>query len=323
VVLDVYRRQTNNLLFDPRLPATAGIASPPIVNVGEMRNTGFDLSIGHEGSWWNATLNVGRYKNKILTIDGETESFVGTAIDTRFGDLIINQVGHPVGSFYGYVADGMFRDAADVTAHATQAGAAPGRIKFRDINGDDQITLADRTIIGDPHPDFTAGLDLGARRGNFDVSATFFGTFGNDIFENQKEFYVFREFNTNVRRDLFENSWTPQNPNARYPRLDKNDSYSWAVSSYYVEDGSYIRLRSLQLGYNTPSALGRWFPAGSRVYLQADNLFTITDYPGLDPALPAASVTGAAGDVRDQYRGVDRGSYPSNRVFSVGVVTAF
>ena len=323
VVLDVYRRQTNNLLFDPRLPATAGIASPPIVNVGEMRNTGFDLSIGHEGSWWNATLNVGHYKNKILTIDGETESFIGTAIDTRFGDLIINQVGHPVGSFYGYIADGMFRDAADVTAHATQAGAAPGRIKFRDVNGDDQITLADRTIIGDPHPDFTAGLDLGARRGNFDVSATFFGTFGNDIFENQKEFYVFREFNTNVRRDLFENSWTPENPNARYPRLDKNDSYSWAVSSYYVEDGSYIRLRSLQLGYNTPTSLGRWFPAGSRVFVQADNLFTITDYPGLDPALPAASVTGAAGDVRDQYRGVDRGSYPSNRVFSVGVVTSF
>jgi hypothetical protein len=266
---------------------------------------------------------VGHYKNKILSIDGEAESFVADAIDTRFGSLIINQVGHPIGSFYGYVADGFFRDAADVAAHASQPGAAPGRIKFRDVNGDDQITLADRTIIGDPHPDFTAGLDLTARRGNFDAAATFFGSFGNDIFENQKEFYVFREFNTNVRKDLLANSWTPTNQNAKYPRLDKNDSYSWAVSSYYVEDGSYIRLRSFQLGYTTPSSFGRWFQAGSRVYLQADNLFTITDYPGLDPSLPAASVTGAAGDVRDQYRGVDRGSYPSNRVFSIGVVTSF
>jgi TonB-linked SusC/RagA family outer membrane protein len=322
VVVDVYRRQTNNLLFDPRLPATAGIAAPPIVNVGEMRNTGFDLSIGHEGAFWNATLNVGRYKNKILSIDGRAESFVGP-ISTRFGNQVINQVGHPIGAFYGYIADGMFRDAAEVAAHATQPGAAPGRIRFRDVNGDGTITLADRTIIGDPHPDFTAGLDLGARYRDFDLSATFFGTFGNDIFENQKEFYVFREFNTNVRRDLLENSWTPENPDAKYPRLDKNDSYSWQLSSYYVEDGSYIRLRNVQLGYTVPMSLGRWFQAGSRVYIQAENLFTITDYPGLDPSLPAAEVSGAAGDVRDQYRGIDRGSYPSNRIFSFGVVTSF
>jgi TonB-dependent starch-binding outer membrane protein SusC len=324
VVLDVYRRQTNNLLFDPRLPATAGIASPPIVNIGKMRNTGFDLSIGHQSPSWGATLNVGHYKNKIIAIAGETESFFATAIDIRADvPIVINQVGHPIGAFYGYVADGFFRDAADVASSPTQDGAQPGRIKFRDINGDDQITLADRTIIGDPHPDFTAGLDLTARRGNWDASVTFFGTFGNDIFENQKEFYVFREFNTNVRKDLLANSWTPTNQNAKYPRLDKNDTYSWQPSSFYVEDGSYMRLRSLQLGYTTTTSFGRWFQAGSRVYLQADNLFTITDYPGLDPSLPAASVTGAAGDVRDQYRGIDRGSYPSNRIFSIGIVTAF
>jgi hypothetical protein len=155
------------------------------------------------------------------------------------------------------------------------------------------------------------------------LSTTFFGTFGNDIFENQKEFYVFREFNTNVKKDLFENSWRPDNLDAEYPRLDKNDTFSWQPSSYYVEDGSYIRLRSVQLGFTTPTSLGRWFQAGSRVYVQADNLFTITDYEGLDPSLPAANVTGAAGDIRDQYRGIDRGSYPSNRVISVGVVTAF
>ena len=287
-----------------------------------MKNTGFDLSIGHEARSWNATLNVGRYKNEIVSIDGATESFRGP-ISTRFGNQVINQVGNPIGAFYGYIAEGFFRDAADVAGHATQAGAAPGRMKFRDVNGDGQVTLADQTIIGNPHPDFTAGLDLGARYGNWDLSTTFFGTFGNDIFENQKEFYVFREFSTNVRKDLLANSWTPQNPNSKYPRLDKNDTFSWALSSYYVEDGSYIRLRNLQLGYTVPNSFGRWFKAGSRVYVAAENLFTITDYEGLDPSLPAANINGAAGDVRDQYRGVDRGSYPSNRTFSVGVVTSF
>ena len=320
LVVDVYRRNTNNLLFDPALPATAGIASPPIVNIGKMRNTGIDFSIGHQAASWNVTFNGSHYSNKIVSIDGVQDFFYGP-ISTRFGNQIINKVGSPIGSFYGYIADGFFRDAADVTAHAKQDGAAPGRIKFRDLNGDGVINLADRTIIGNPHPKFTAGLDLGARHGNFDLAATIFGTYGNDIFENQMEFYVFREFETNVRSDLLANSWTPQNLNAKYPRLDVSDLFSRAISSYYVKDGSYTRLRNLQIGYTLPTA-SRYLP-GARVYLQGDNLFTFTGYDGLDPALPAANTFGPAGDVRDQYRGVDRGSYPSNRIFSVGIVTSF
>ena len=208
-----------------------------------------------------------------------------------------------------------------MAAHAKQDGAAPGRIKFRDVNGDGVVDNNDRTIIGSPHPKFTAGLDLGARRGNFDVSATIFGTYGNKIFENEMEFYVFREFETNVRKDLLENSWTPTNLNAKYPRLDVSDGNSSTISSFYVKDGSYTRLRNMQVGYTLPSS-AKYLP-GARVYLQGDNLFTKTNYDGLDPALPAANTFGPAGDVRDQYRGVDRGSYPSNRVFSVGVVTSF
>ncbi len=215
----------------------------------------------------------------------------------------------------------MFKDDADVASHAKQDGAAPGRIKFRDVDGDGEVTLADRTIIGNPHPDFTAGLDLGVRRGNFDLSATLFGTYGNDIFDVQKEFYVFRNFSTNVRKDLLNNSWTPEHTNAKYPRLDQNDVFSHAISSFYVEDGSYTRLRNVQLGYNVPASM-RWLP-GSRIYVQAENLFTITGYNGLDPALPAANIFGPAGDIRDQYRGIDRGVYPSSRTFSVGVTTSF
>jgi TonB-linked SusC/RagA family outer membrane protein len=320
VVLDVYQRKTNNLLFDPRTPGTAGIAAPPIVNVGKMENTGIDFSIGTQGASWSATFNGSHYKNEIVSIDGVQDFFYGP-ITTRFGNQVINQVGSPIGSFYGLVADGFFRDDADVGSHPTQDGAAPGRIKFRDVNGDGQITLDDQTIIGSPHPDFTASLDLQFRRGNWDLSSTVFGTFGNEIFDVQKEFYVFRNFSTNVRSDRLDNSWTPENPNAKYPRLDVNDTYSHAISSFYVEDGSYVRLRNVQLGYNVPLT-SRWISA-TRIYLQAENLFTITGYDGLDPSLPAANVSGAAGDIRDQYRGVDRGVYPSNRTFSIGLVTSF
>src|SRR4051812_3321609 len=326
VVLDVYRRTTNNLLFDPRTPAPAGIAAPPIVNIGKMRNTGFDFSVGHSGSWWNATFNGSHYKNTILSIDGVQTSFFGPG-STRLGsDITINQVGQAIGSFYGFIADGYFQNAADVAAHATQDGAAPGRIKFRDISGPDGtpdgvVDANDLTIIGSPHPKFTAGLDLGARHGNWDASATIFGTYGNKIFENQMDFYVFQDFSSNVRKDLLANSWTPTNQNAKYPILDINDSFSGRPSSYYVKDGSYTRLRNLQVGYTLPSG-ARYLPGG-RIYLQGENLFTKTNYDGLDPALPAANANGAAGDIRDQFMGVDQGAYPTNRIISIGIVTSF
>jgi TonB-linked SusC/RagA family outer membrane protein len=333
-IVDLYQRSTSNLLFDPRQPATAGFADPPIINVGKMKNKGIDFTVGHQAASWSLALNGSHYKNEIVSINGVQDFFYGP-IATRFGNQVINQVGHPIGSFYGMVTDGYFQTQAEADAHTAdavtglcatppcQSGAKPGRFKFKDTNGDGIVNAADRTIIGSPHPDFTAGLDLGLRRGNFDLNATFFGSFGNDIFENQKEFYVFRQFETNVRKDLFDNSWTPQNPNAKYPRIDKNDSFSSQISNFYIEDGSYVRLRNVQLGYTVPSAFGRWVPGGTRVYVQGENLLTFTGYDALDPALPAANISGAAGDVRDQYRGVDRGAYPSNRVFSIGVVTSF
>lgn len=333
LVLDVYQRETDNLLFDPPTPGTAGVAAPPIVNIGKMQNRGFDFSIGHRSPYWGVTFNGSRYRNKILKIKGDTSDFFFGPISTRFGNQVINKVGHPIGSFHGLIADGIFKDAADVAAHPAQDGKAPGRLKFRDVNGDGRVTLADRTIIGSPHPDFTGGLDLEWRRGAWDVSATVFGTFGNDIFDTQKEYYIFRNFSTNVRRDMLTDSWTPvsttvprdqytaQNPDAKYPILDVNDNFSRAISTFYIEDGSYVRLRNVQIGYDIPPSVR--FLSASRVYVQVENLFTITGYDGLDPALPAASAFGPAGDIRDQYRGVDRGSYPSNRTFSVGLITNF
>jgi hypothetical protein len=272
---------------------------------------------------WNATLQLSKYKNEIVRIDGVQDFFLGNQACGRYGCATINQVGAPIGAFYGYQMFGLFKDAADVAASPKQDGAKEGRIKFADINGDGKVTSdLDRTIIGSPHPDYTSSLDLGFRRGNWDLSGTVFGTFGNEIFDRQKEFYIFRNFSTNVRKDLLENSWTPQNQNAKYPRLDNNDNSSHAISSFYIEDGSYVRMRNIQLGYNLPQSFAKWSSA-SRVYIQAENLFTITGYNGLDPALPALNTSGAAGDIRDQYRGIDQGSYPSSKTFSIGIVTSF
>src|SRR5438094_18052 len=352
--LDVYQRQTDNLLFPAAIPATEGRGNPPIVNIGSMRNRGIDFSIGYRGTLgeqtsYSVNFNGSHYKNTILRLDNAgTLQFFGPN-PTRLTNHVINQVGSPIGSFYGFQAEGYFNSTAEIaaldaaaqaaaggdTSVRYQAGEAPGRLKFRDMNGDGRITPADFTVIGSPHPDFTAGLDFSLRRGAWDLSFTVFGTFGNQIFDDQKDFYIFRDFSTNVRNDLLTNSWClagdegcthPADPNAKYPRIDQNDAFSRQVSSYYVESGSYVRLRNLQIGYTLPPAFIRWVPV-ARIYVQAENLFTITGYNGLDPSLPTAggaTGTGLSGeDIRDQYRGVDRGSYPTSRIFTVGITTNF
>ncbi|WP_158508746.1 SusC/RagA family TonB-linked outer membrane protein [Gemmatirosa kalamazoonensis] len=333
VTFDVYKRNTNNLLFAPQTPGAAGIASPPIVNIGAIKNTGFDFSVGHRATNWSVTFNGSHYKNEIVRIDGNSTFFYGPNGE-RFGNPVINEIGQPIGAFFGYKTAGFFKDAADVKSWATQDGAAPGRIKFVDTNGDGKITLDDRVVIGTPHPKFTGGLDFTVRRGAFELGSTVYGTFGNKIFDIQKQWYIFRNFSTDVRKDLLANSWTPvdpsvprdqyttNNPNPKYPILDTNDNFSHALSDFYVENGSYVRMTNLQLAWDVPQRYARWLQ-NARVYVQGENLFTITGYNGLDPALAPVATSGAAGDIRDQYRGVDRGTYPSSRIFSFGIITSF
>lgn len=345
---DVYNRTTDKLLFDPRSPATAGVANPAIQNVGKMGNRGFDFSVAYSGAAgagkvWSVAFNGSHYRNEILRIDGQITNFVGPggAQVTRIGNPIINQVGQPIGAFYGKVANGYFPTVADAAAHRDsagtcavapcQVGAEVGRIRFVDVNGDGVITSDDRTIIGSPHPDFTAGFDLGFRWGAWDFSAGLFGSFGGEIYDAQKDFYVFRDFSTNVVNDRLTNSFciagdegctNPGDQNAKYPRLNQNDNTSGEISSYFVESGTYVRLRTLQVGWTVPEGLFRWLPS-ARVYVQAENLFTMTGYPGLDPSLPARDFTAASGDVRDQFRGVDVGTYPSSRTLTIGISTTF
>lgn len=345
--LDVYQRDSDNLLFNPPLPAAAGIAAPPIVNVGRVRNRGFDLGIAFRGAVgddanWDVAINGAHYRNEIVRIDGVQDFFFGP-IATRFAtqSTSMNMLGHPIGSFYGLMLEGIYHDQAEIDQLNELAkqrnpdnpdavyheGAAPGRFRFEDINGDGRVSGEDRTIIGDPHPDFTAGLNLGLRWKRWDFNASLFGTFGNDIFDVQKEFYVFRLFNSNVRRDLLTDAAVVENgvvtnPDAKYPRLDVNDEISREISSFYIEDGSYVRLRSLQVGYTVPESWTRGL-GNVRVWLQGENLFTLTGYSGLDPSLPAANVAAAGMDIRDQARGIDRGVYPTSRIITMGFGVEF
>lgn len=324
-VFDLYKREVDDLLFDPSRPAIEGLAAPPFVNVGKIRNTGFDFSIGYRGSIgseisWNANLNGSHYTNEIVRIDGQQDFFFGP-VSGRGGNLNINQLGHPIGSFYGFVTDGYFDSQSEIDSHAEQDGADLGRLKFKDINGDGKITAADKDIIGDYHPDFTGGLNLGLQWKSFDISAFIFGSVGNEIFDLTKEFNVFHLFESNVRADRLTDSWTPDNHNAKYPQLDKGDSFSNAYSDFYVEDASYLRLKNIEVGYNVPidklPGLSRM-----RLYVQAQNLYTITGYDNVDPALPAIQA-GSSVDATDQARGIDRGNYPNNRIFTFGINASF
>jgi len=330
LVFDWYQRDVDDLLYAPPVPATQGNADAPVVNIASMKNTGFDFSIGYKGvmgsdGTWGVTLNGGHYNNEIISIDGNTDFFFSTG-QGRQGAVSINQIGFPIGSFYGLVTDGIFQTQEEVDSNPIdQPGAAPGRIRFVDTNGDGQISAADRDIIGSYHPDFTGGLNLDFTWKKFDLNAFFFTSIGNDIYDVTKEFIVFRLFSTNVRQDRLTDSWSPnntaaQNASAKWPIIDENDQFSSQYNDLYVSDGSYLRLRNLQLGYNIPAT--NLF-SNMRVYIQGQNIFTITGYDNLDPSLPSQDTSNAAGNTSDQTNGIDRGAYPSNRIFSIGLNATF
>ena len=324
VVFDLYNRTVNDLLYGPQIPATAGSANPPIVNIGTMENKGFDFSVGYRSQLsgkfqWEIELIGSHYKNEIVKIDGVTDFFYGPQ-GGRKGTFVINKVGYPIGSFFGYQQDGIFQNQGEVDAHVSQDGKDIGRFRWKDTDGVAGITAADRTIIGSPHPDFTGGLNFNATYGNFDLSLFLFGSYGNDIWNQNYEFTVFRLYSTNVRQDRLTDSWTPTNTDAKYPQLNQNDQFSDQYSSFYVEDGSYLRLKNLQIGYNLPK-MG-WFQ-NVRIYIQGQNLFTLTKYTGLDPALPTISTNGSSGNQSDQAMGIDYGPYPANRIFTIGINANF
>lgn len=309
ISLDVFKKSINGLLFPKPLPSTAGGANPPYINIGDIQNTGVDISAKYFGSVANHKLkftistNVTTYNNKVKKIPGS--GFFAAGSQQQIGNLVRNQEGHAVSSFFGYDVIGLFNSDDDVTKSPAQTDAAPGRFKYRDVNGDGKITPDDRTFLGSPNPDFTYGLNLNLEYKGFDLSAFFYGNSGSKIINTLKaNTYFWGAYITNKNRDLL-NAWTPQNTNTTIPKIEAQTSFSTGgtMNSFFVENGSYLRMKSLMLGYTIkPGSLEKIGITKLRPYLQAANLFTITKYSGLDPELIGPS----------SNFGIDFGNYPGN-----------
>ena len=333
-VFDWYERNIDGLLYQSTLPGPAGSAAAPFSNVAGMKNTGWDVAVSYQdkinSDWrYNIGINLSHYTNEITAIDGERDFFLEEAVETR--DPIapsINMIGHPISSFRGYTVEGIFQSQAEVDAHG-QVGAKVGGLKFADLNGDGMITEeGDVGIIGSPHPDLTMGLNLGISYKNFDFTAFIFGVFGNEISNQTRAFSHLRQFNGNITKDVLANAWTESNTNTDIPALNADDPSSKQQSTYYIEDGSYIRGKQFQLGYTLPGdVLSGVGIENLRIYVQAQNLFTITDYSGADPAISNVNQGNGGdatpGDVNDIWTGFDHGNYPASKLWMFGLNLSF
>lgn len=311
--VEYYKKKVKGLLFTEPLPAVViGGASAPAVNIGDIQNSGIDASFQYRGAFGSGLTyavgaNITNYKNVVVNIPDPGYFFAGS--HQAVGAMVRNEEGYPVSSFYGYKVIGLFNSQEEVDSAPTQNAAAPGRFRYEDINGDGMITPDDRTHLGDPNPDFTYGLNLNAGYKNFDFSAFFYGSHGNDIFNLTKSYTHFVGFypTTNFSRDLL-NAWTPENTNTHIPVVESQGTFSTtlAPNSFYIEDGSFLKLRSVVLGYTVnPELLRKLYMSRLRVYAQVENLFTLTNYSGLDPELVGGPTSAM---------GIDRGSYPNNEL---------
>jgi TonB-linked SusC/RagA family outer membrane protein len=321
IKFDWYIKQTKDLLFDPELPATAGVATAPYVNIAEMKNKGVDVELSYRNTWGDFGFEgsgvLSAYKNKIEKIAPPITFFDYGGGTTRIGDANRNMVGHEMSEFFGYKVLGLFQSAAEVSEAPKQDGAATGFFRYQDTDGDGTITPADRVFIGNPNPKFTYGINLAFSYKNFDLSSFIYGSYGADI-NNWNAWWIdfWPSFQGQKSKALLYDSWTPTNTGAKVPKATNTSNFSTntQVSSYYIEKGSYLRMKNLQLGYTIPqSVLSKVNINSLRVYVQAVNLFTITKYSGLDPEL--------GGD--DRAFGSDTGNYPLVKQLLFGLNVSF
>ncbi len=296
-----------------------GDADLPKVNIGNMENTGFEFSGAYHGVVgkdfrFDISGNLTTYNNKIVDIPG-AGYFDGPQI--RNVTPTRNAEGHPVGAFFGYQVIGKFQSADDVAKSPTQTDAKPGTFKYQDVNGDGKIDADDRTFIGDPNPDFTYGLNISFSWKSLDFSTFFFGSQGNDIFNQTKYFTDFPDFfKGGLSREAATNSWTPTNPNGTVPILQLAGGFSTdqVANSYFISKGSYLRNKQMQIGYTFPATMIQKIGLDRlRIYIQAANLFTITGYKGTDPELQSSDINNTVGF------GIDQGNYPHTASFLFGV----
>lgn len=313
-----YKKEISGLLFPAAIPATAGGAKPAFVNSGNIQNTGVDISaVYHSPVKNNLSFDIGA---NITTYKNEVKSLPPGFQYIDYGQSRL-QAGQPIGAFFGYKQIGLFQSKAEVDAAPKQDAAAPGRNKYADINGDNKIDANDRTHFGNPNPKFTAGISLGANYKNLDFTMFWYANVGNDVINQVRASIDFpQQFDVAISKDAVYNSWRPDRPNATVPILERSANFSniTAFSSYLMEDGSFLRLKNLQLGYSLPISSIKGIGASKlRIYAQAVNLFTFTKYSGLDPELLGSTLTST-------NFGVDGGVYPANqKMFTGGLNITF
>ena len=316
--VDYYKKKTNGMLMEMNIPSYVG-ESKPIGNVGKMENSGLEFEGAYRFSTngWNFRFggNLTYLKNKLIEYGNDSgwanlDGFQGINTITRA------QNGKPFPYFYGFKTDGIFQNTAEVNAYTGKDGeliqpnAAPGDVRFVDINGDGVIDDKDRTDIGKGMPDWTYGFNFNVNWKNFDMSMMWQGTIGNDVFDATRR----TDITSSNMPSWMLNRWTGEGTSNKYPRYVQGDNANWQASDLYIYDGSYLRLKNIQLGYTLPSNLTRkYFVSSLRLFVAAENLLTITKYHGFDPEISSGGTS----------LGVDRGVYPQARVFTVGVNLAF
>ena len=332
---DYYRKDVEDLLYNPNLPATVGTATVPFVNVGKMTNSGLDLDLStyfnlSENLRLNTSVTFTTYDNEIVKIADGVDHFDLEGRRFNGSTIIRNAEGHSVSEFFGYKINGFWDSEQEIqeanaaaisatgNADATyQSDVAVGRFRYSDINGDNQITADDRTFIGDPNPDFTYGVNIELLYKNWDLSMFLYGSQGNETWNNVKWWHDFYSSFTGAKSaTALYDSWTPQNMNATAPIQETVGSFSTAdvPNSYFVENGSYLRARQIQLGYTLPSDLLNSINMTKlRLYVQMVNPFTITSYSGIDPEISGDTVN----------FGIDEGAYPNQKQLLLGVNVIF
>ena len=350
---DYYIKESRDFLLDIPVPSQTGF-SVASRNVGSIRNSGLELGLEYRESAkafnYGIGLNITTVNNKILSLyDGLNAigNIGGLGFPNVGGNTWVefsrSEVGHEVGAFYGYKSAGIFQTKAEIDALNVAASekngpntfyqastTVPGDRKFQDLNGDGRITTADRAILGSPIPDFFGGLNLDASYKNFDFNMFWYASVGNDIFNYTNR--VLQTFGAtqggiglqNISEDYYLNRWTETNPSTTYPRVTRPDlNGNTRPSDAYVEDGSYLRLRNVQLGYTLPAAmLQRAGINKIRVFVSAQNLVTFTKYSGLDPEIGQVADPDT-GNRNVTMSGVDVGTYPLSKFFGLGLNVTF
>lgn len=323
LTMDYYWRYTTDMLVPVPNPQSGGDADPPFVNAGEVLNKGFEAEL----VWreikpkfkYEISGNIAVLKNEVLKLGGGRPIAAGRVDNGAFATL--TQEGYPIGSFYMLEMDGIFQNELEIFSSAYQGpGIQPGDVKFKDQNGDNIIDENDRTHVGSSIPKLMYGLTFNFSWKNFDLSLFLQGVYGNSIYMqiNQDIEGFYRGFNVTER--YYENHWTEEGSTNEYPRA------SWVgaannkkVSTRFLESGSYLRVKNLSLGYNIPFKETSWVQA-LRVYFSAQNLYTFTKYPGLDPEMYESNNLGGEGTSSpDLASGIDWGTYPVPRIYTLGV----